>query len=48
MIERLFNGDEFSKEAMAELHEYYIYNVGNSSIIGAEYIVQRLLQREKN
>ena len=46
-VKRLMLGEEFSKDAMAKLRDYYIYNIGNSGKIGAEYIIQQLIKREK-
>ncbi len=46
-VEKLLTGQEFTKEAMKKLREFYIYNVGTSGKAGAEYIIRQLLDREK-
>lgn len=46
MKELLF-GQKFSREEMKKMREFYIYNNGNSGRIGAEYMIQRLVDREK-
>ena len=46
-MEKLLTGQEFTKEAMKILREFYIYNVGTSGKAGAEYIIRQLLDREK-
>lgn len=46
-VEKLLNGQEFSRESIKKLREFYIYNVGNSGKVGAEYIIRQLLDREK-
>ena len=33
--------------AMKQLREKYIYNIGNSGKVGAKYIIDRLMSKEK-
>ena len=44
-VEELLYAEKFSKEAMKQLRDSYIYNVGNSGKIGAKYIIQRLVEK---
>lgn len=41
-VDKLLNNPEFSKDALKDMREKYLYNVGNSSKIGAEYIIEEL------
>ncbi len=46
-VKELLFGQEFSREEMKKMREFYIYNNGNSGKIGAEYMIQRLVDREE-
>lgn len=47
-VEELLTGKNFSKKEMSKLRDYYIYNIGNSGKIGAEYMIHQLIDKEKN
>lgn len=47
LVERLLGDKQFSKSSMARLRDTYIYNVGNSGRVGAKYIIDSLIRREK-
>lgn len=42
--DKLLREEQFSKEAMEEMRDYYIYNIGNSGRVGAKYIIDRLVE----
>lgn len=46
-VEKLLFGQKFSREEMVKLRDYYIYHIGNSGKVGAEYMIQQLLCKEK-
>ena len=46
-VDTLFESDRFSKESMAQLREKYIYNVGTSGKVGAKFIIDYLINKEK-
>ena len=46
-VEKLLFDNQFSKDALRRLKEQYIYNVGNSGKVGAEYIINRLVEMQK-
>ena len=39
VIDKLLEGKEYSKEAMAVVHDKYLYNVSKSGPIGADYLI---------
>lgn len=41
----LLQESRFSKESMATMRDYYIYNVGKSGLVGAKYIIERLMEK---
>lgn len=43
-VDKLLNDNRFSKEAMEQMRDNYIYNVGSSGKVGAKYIIQRLVE----
>lgn len=45
-VEKLLGDNRFSEAAMEELREKYIYNVGKSGVVGAKYLIQRLMHSE--
>lgn len=47
MVYKLLNEPCFSKESLAELKNYYIYNNGCSGQVGAKYIIERLVELSK-
>lgn len=46
-VDKLLLDEQFSRESMKELREYYLYNCGNSGTVGAKYIIDRLVERSK-
>ncbi len=44
-VASLLQESRFSKEAMAKMRDYYIYNVGKSGLVGAKYIIERLMEK---
>ena len=43
----LLNDESYSKESMAKIRDKYLYNVGNSGNIGADYIIKKLIEYSK-
>lgn len=43
-VDKLLHDNRFSKEAMKNMRDAYIYNVGSSGKAGAKYIIQRLVE----
>lgn len=46
-VKTLLYDKEFSAEAMKELRDRYIYNVGSSGKVGALYLINQLMERQK-
>ena len=46
-VEKLLFDNQFSRESLRRMKEQYIYNVGNSGKVGAEYIINRLVEMQK-
>jgi YidC/Oxa1 family membrane protein insertase len=46
-VDTLLGSDRFSKESMAQLREKYIYNIGTSGKVGAKFIIDYLINKEK-
>lgn len=46
-VERLFHESRFSKDAMMQLRDAFIYHVGSSGKIGAKYMIDSLLRFEE-
>lgn len=44
-VASLLQESRFSKESMAKMRDYYIYNVGKSGSVGAKYIIERLMEK---
>jgi len=44
VIEHLLEGKEYSKESMAIVRDKYLYNVSKSGPIGADYLINKLIQ----
>lgn len=47
VIDRLLEGKEYSKEAMAVVRDKYLYNVSKSGPIGADYLIGKLIEYSK-
>lgn len=47
-VEKLLYDNQFSKDAMAKMRDAYIYNVGNSGVVGAKYIIKRLVEKSES
>lgn len=47
VVEELLNSNAFSRESLAQIRDKYIYNVGNSGEVGAQYIMERLAYYKK-
>lgn len=46
-VDTLLFDERFSKRSIAELRDKYIYNIGTSGKVGAMYLINRLLAKEK-
>ena len=46
-VEKLLFDNQFSRDSLRQMKEQYIYNVGNSGKVGAEYIINRLVEMQK-
>ena len=46
-VDTLLFDERFSKQSIAELRDKYIYNIGTSGKVGAMYLINRLLAKEK-
>ena len=47
VIDQLLEGKKYSKEAMAEVRDKYLYNVSKSGPIGADYLIGKLIEYSK-
>lgn len=47
VINQLLEGKKYSKEAMAEVRDKYLYNVSKSGPIGADYLIGKLIEYSK-
>lgn len=47
IVHELLTSNEFSREELCKIREKYIYNIGSSGEIGADYIIERLHYFEK-
>lgn len=45
-VHSLLYDNQFSRDSIAALRDTYIYNVGKSGVVGAKYIIQRLVERQ--
>ena len=45
---KLLHDELFSKESIRKLREQYLYNVGNSASVGADYLIHRLIEKATN
>lgn len=46
-VHSLLYDNRFSVESLAALRDTYIYNVGSSGVVGARYIIERLVERQQ-
>ena len=46
-VQKLLDEDLYSKEKMKQLREKYLYNVGNSGTVGADYLIKKLIEYSK-
>ena len=44
-VAELLHNNRFSADAMAQMRDYYIYNIGKSGSEGAKYIIGRLMEK---
>ena len=44
-IERLMENQLFSEESIRNLREKYLYNIGNSASVGADYLIKQLIKK---
>ena len=42
VVEELLYNNEFSRDTFEKIRQKYIYNIGHSGEVGAEYIMERL------
>ncbi len=45
-VHSLLYDNRFSRQSLAALRDTYIYNVGSSGVVGAKYIIQRMVERQ--
>ncbi len=46
-VETLLHDDSYTKESMSDIRAQYLYNVGNSGNVGANYIIRKLIEYSK-
>lgn len=46
-VHSLLYDNRFSTESLAALRDTYIYNVGSSGVVGARYIIEKLVERQQ-
>lgn len=46
-VEQLLNDSQFSGQSLEKLRNQYIYNIGRSGKVGAEYIIGRLIELQE-
>ncbi len=46
-VETLLHDESYTKESMATIRSQYLYNVGNSGNVGANYIIKKLIEYSK-
>lgn len=46
-VKRLLYESEYSKDSMKEIREQYLYNIGKSGTVGANYIIKKLVEYSK-
>jgi YidC/Oxa1 family membrane protein insertase len=42
IVDELLNSNEFSRDSLRKIRDKYIYNIGSSGEVGAQYIMERL------
>lgn len=47
VVENLLNEKAYSEESLREIREKYLYNISNSAEVGADYIINRLIEYSK-
>ena len=47
VVDELLNNNAFSKESLEKIRNEYIYQIGHSGEVGAEYIMDRLAYYKK-
>lgn len=47
-VEKLLNEDNYSKAQMKKMREKYLYNISKSAQVGADYIINRLIEISKS
>jgi len=47
VVDELLNSSEFSRESLEKIRDKYIYHIGNSGEVGADYIMERLAYYKK-
>ena len=45
--EKLLHDELFSKESICALRDRYLYNVGKSASVGADYLIRQLIKKSK-
>lgn len=48
VVEKLLYEDDYSKENMEKIRDKYLYNVSESAKVGANYIINRLIEMSRN
>jgi len=48
VVERLLNDDTYKSEAMAAVRDKYLFNIGRSARVGADYIIMKLIEYSRN
>lgn len=46
-VKTLLHANDYSQEEMAKIREQYLYNIGKSGVVGANYIINRLIEYSK-
>lgn len=46
-VETLLHDDSYTKESISDIRAQYLYNVGNSGNVGANYIIRKLIEYSK-
>ena len=47
VVQKLLGENAYSKESIKEIREKYLYNISNSAEVGANYIINRLIEYSK-
>ena len=46
-VQTLLENSQYSKEEMKKVRDTYLFNVGNSGNVGADYIINKLIEYSK-